>query len=85
MALTELEKLQRDIDGLLQANRLEWEALASKPMSRAKRLEARQAIAMRNVELSGIMAQAPPRSRHDCGVAMGAPIVHRYRRAACRW
>ena len=51
MALSELEMLQRDIDGLLDTNRLDWLALANEPMSSEQRIEVRKAIAVRNVDL----------------------------------
>ena len=51
MALSELEMLQRDIDGLLDTNRLDWLALANEPMSSEQRVEVRKAIAARNVDL----------------------------------
>ena len=51
MALSELELLQRDIDGLLDTNRLDWLALANEPMSSEQRIEVRKAIAARNVDL----------------------------------
>ena len=51
MALSELEILQRDIDGLLDTNRLDWLALANEPMSSEQRIEVRKAIAARNVDL----------------------------------
>ena len=53
MAVTrsELKMLQRDIDGLLDTNRLDWLALANEPMSSEQRIEVRKAIAARNVDL----------------------------------
>ena len=51
MAMSELEILQRDIDGLLDTNRLDWLALANEPMSSEQRIEVRKAIAARNVDL----------------------------------
>ena len=51
MALSELKILQRDIDGLLDTNRLDWLALANEPMSSEQRIEVRKAIAARNVDL----------------------------------
>jgi hypothetical protein len=51
VALSELEILQRDIDGLLDTNRLDWLALANEPMSSEQRIEVRKAIAVRNVDL----------------------------------
>ena len=51
MALSELAMLQRDIDGLLDTNRLDWLALANEPMSSEQRIEVRKAIAARNVDL----------------------------------
>jgi hypothetical protein len=49
VALPELEMLQRDIDGLLDTNRLDWLALPNEPMSSEQRTEVRKAIAARNV------------------------------------
>lgn len=51
MAISELQMLQRDIDGLLDTNRLDWLALANEPMSSEQRIEVRKAIAARNVDL----------------------------------
>jgi len=51
VAMSELEMLQRDIDGLLDTNRLDWLALANEPMSSEQRIEVRKAIAARNVDL----------------------------------
>lgn len=51
MVLSELEILQRDIDGLLDTDRLDWLALANEPMSSEQRIEVRKAIAARNVDL----------------------------------
>ena len=51
VVLSELEILQRDIDGLLDTNRLDWLALANEPMSSEQRIEVRKAIAARNVDL----------------------------------
>ena len=47
----ELEALQRDINGLLETNRLDWEALANEPMSADERALVQKAIAARIVEL----------------------------------
>lgn len=51
----ELTRLQRDIDGLLEANRLEWQELAGKPMSREERLGVRKSISLRNEELLDLL------------------------------
>lgn len=51
MAISELEMLQRDIDGLLNTSRLDWLALANEPMSSEQRIEIRKAIAAREVDL----------------------------------
>jgi hypothetical protein len=49
--MSELEMLQRDVDGLLNTNRLDWLALANEPMSSEQRIEIRKAIAARDVDL----------------------------------
>ena len=51
MTKSELKILQRDIDGLVDTNRLDWLALANEPMSSEQRIEVRKAIATRNVDL----------------------------------
>ena len=51
MALSELKMLQRDINALLNTNRLDWLALANEPMSLDQRIEVRKAIAARDVDL----------------------------------
>lgn len=51
VAMSELEMLQRDINGLLNANILDWQALANEPMSSEQRIVIRKAIAARNVDL----------------------------------
>ena len=51
MGWTELEMLQRDINGLLETNRLDWEALVNEPMSSDERSLVQKAIAIRNVDL----------------------------------
>ena len=51
MAWTEMEMLQRDINGLLETNRLDWEALVNEPMSSDERALVQKAIATRNVDL----------------------------------
>jgi hypothetical protein len=51
VAISELEMLQRDIDGLLNTSRLDWLALANEPMSSEQRIEIRKAIAAREVDL----------------------------------
>ena len=51
MAVTEIEMLQRDITGLLEANSLDWLALAHEPMSTNERITIRKGIAARNVDL----------------------------------
>ena len=48
---SELEALQRDINGLLETNRLDWEALANEPMSSDERALVQKAIATRTVDL----------------------------------
>ena len=48
---SELETLQRDINGLLETNHLDWEALANEPMSSDERALVQKAIATRNVDL----------------------------------
>jgi hypothetical protein len=49
--MSELEMLQRDVDGLLNTNRLDWLALVNEPMSSEQRIEIRKAIAARDVDL----------------------------------
>jgi hypothetical protein len=49
--MSELEMLQRDVNDLLNTNRLDWLALANEPMSSEQRIEIRKAIATRNVDL----------------------------------
>lgn len=51
MAQSELKMLQRDINALLNTNRLDWLALANEPMSSDQRIEVRKAIAARDVDL----------------------------------
>jgi len=51
----ELLRLKRDIDGLLESNRLDWLELAEKPMTREDRLAIRKAIASRNVDLHDLL------------------------------
>ena len=51
MLQPELEKLQRDIDALREATRLDWEALATKQLPPALRLHMRRAIIARDTEL----------------------------------
>ena len=51
MGWSELETLQRDINGLLETNRLDWEALAIEPMSSDERALVQKAIVARNVDL----------------------------------
>ena len=51
----ELKRLNCDIEGLLEFNRLDWLALAEKPMSREERLTLRKAIAARSIDLSDLM------------------------------
>jgi hypothetical protein len=51
MAMSELKMLQRDIDTLLNTDRLDWLALANEPMSSDQRIAVRKAIAARNVDL----------------------------------
>ena len=53
--MTELERLQRDIDGLLEANRLDWLELATKPLNRAERLKRRRGVATRTVDLHDLL------------------------------
>ena len=55
MGWTEMEMLQRDINGLLETNRLDWEALANEPMSSDERTLVQKAIATRNVDLSELL------------------------------
>jgi hypothetical protein len=43
--LTEAEKLKRDIDAVKESIRLEWLALAERPMSPLERQNVRQSIA----------------------------------------
>lgn len=49
--MSELEMLQRDVNDLLNTNRLDWLALANEPMSSEQQIEIRKAIAARNVDL----------------------------------
>ena len=42
MGWTEMEMLQRDINGLLETNHLDWEALANEPMSSDERTLVQQ-------------------------------------------
>ena len=49
--MSEQKTLQRDIDTLLNTNRLDWLALTNEPMSSDQRIEVRKAIAARNVDL----------------------------------
>ena len=51
----ELEKLERDIASLRKSTRLDWEELATKPMSPHERLERRKAIASRDVHLYDLL------------------------------
>ena len=51
MAMSELEMLQRDIDVILEANHLDWLALANELMSSEQRITIRKAIAVRDIEL----------------------------------
>lgn len=51
----ELARLKRDIDGLLEANRLDWVDLAEKPMTRDDRVGMRKQIALRNVDLIDLL------------------------------
>ena len=55
MGWTEMEILQRDINGLLETNRLDWEALVNEPMSSDERSLVQKAIATRNVDLSELL------------------------------
>ena len=48
-------RLQRDINGLLETNRLDWEALANEPMSSDERALVQKAIASRTVDLLGLL------------------------------
>jgi len=52
---SELETLQRDINGLLETNRLDWEALVNEPMSSDDRSLVQKAIAARTVDLLGLL------------------------------
>jgi hypothetical protein len=52
---SELEALQRDINGLLETNRLDWEALVNEPMSSDERALVQKAIASRTVDLLGLL------------------------------
>jgi hypothetical protein len=47
----DLGQLQRDIEGLLEANRLDWLELAAKPMCSHERFERRKVIVARDVNL----------------------------------
>ena len=49
--MSESKMLQRDIDALLDANRLDWLALANEPMSSEQRIGIRKAMAARDVDL----------------------------------
>ena len=53
--MTELEKLQRDIDTILESNERDWNELASKPFTKDERLGLRKGIAMREVELADLL------------------------------
>ena len=55
MAMSALEMLQRDINGLLDANILDWQALANEPMSLEQRIAVRKAIAVRNIDLMDLL------------------------------
>jgi hypothetical protein len=55
MPQPELEKLQRDIDALREATRLDWEVLATKQVPPAKRLHMRKAILARDIELYALL------------------------------
>ena len=50
MAQSELKMLQRDINALLNTNRLDWLAPANEPKSSDQRIEVRKAIAARDVD-----------------------------------
>src|SRR6184192_2358376 len=53
--MTEAEKLQRDIDALNEANRLDRIELSSKPLTRAEDVAIRADIARRDAELAGLV------------------------------
>ena len=59
MAMSELEMLQRDIDAILESNRLDWLALANESMTSVQRITIRKSISVRDVELgSGLIDQS---------------------------
>lgn len=53
--MDQLAKIQRDIDGLLESTRLDWETLDTKPLSHEDRLAIRRSIAAREVDLFDLL------------------------------
>jgi len=57
MVMSELEKLQRNINTLVEATNLDWQALASEPMSPEQQVQVLKSIATRNIELMSLLHQ----------------------------
>jgi len=53
--MTEAEKLQRDIDGLREANSIDRQALGTKPLTSAERAAIQRDIARRDAELADLI------------------------------
>jgi hypothetical protein len=53
--MDKLERIERDIDGLLESNRRDWLELATSPTEPAKRLALKKAIAARDIELFDLL------------------------------
>jgi hypothetical protein len=68
--MTEVEKLQRDIAALQEANRLDRIELDAKPLTRAEDVAIRADIARRDVELAELI-----RRRDSDGAGLGDSIA----------
>jgi hypothetical protein len=55
--LEELKKLQRDLEGLLEANRLDWYDLATKFHSGEERIAIRKAIAAKTIDIGEMLSR----------------------------
>jgi len=52
-----MQKLQGDIDALVEATYLDWQALANEPMSSEQRSAVLKSIANRNIDLMSLLQQ----------------------------
>jgi hypothetical protein len=52
--MDELEKVKRDLKGLLESNRLAWLEMVERPMTSAERHEIRKQIAHRDIDISDL-------------------------------